>query len=157
MMPAGSIDNPIARRAARVVLVDRADRVLLLHGWDPARRDRPYWFTVGGGLDEGETPAQAAVRELREETGLVVGEDSLHGPLWHEITDYPFNGRWYRQDQDWFSVRVDAWEVSFDGLDVEERGTIDEYRWWSVAELMSTRERFYPAELPRLLGEILDT
>ena len=43
------------RRAARVLLVDAADRVLLFAGSDPLRPgDGSWWFTPGGGLDDGE-------------------------------------------------------------------------------------------------------
>lgn len=58
---------PIRRPAGRVLLVDERDRVLLLHGWDPGRERVQYWFTVGGGVDPGETVRQAAARELYEE------------------------------------------------------------------------------------------
>ncbi len=44
----------IPRRAARVLLLDGAGRVLLLRGFDPAMPEHRYWFTVGGGLDDGE-------------------------------------------------------------------------------------------------------
>ena len=37
--------NVIARRAARVILLDATGRVLLLHGCDPARPEHAYWFT----------------------------------------------------------------------------------------------------------------
>ncbi|TML29501.1 MAG: NUDIX domain-containing protein, partial [Actinobacteria bacterium] len=59
----------IPRRASRVLVVDEAGRVLLFHGFDPARPEHGYWFTVGGGLDPGESAVQGAVRELFEETG----------------------------------------------------------------------------------------
>ena len=42
--------------------------MLLLRGVDPADPEHPYWFTVGGGADPGETLAQAA-----DEKGSVTG------------------------------------------------------------------------------------
>src|ERR1700733_4365493 len=63
--------EPALRRAGRVLVIDPAGRVLLLQGFDPAEPDSPFWFTIGGGLDEGEHSAQAALRELREEAGIV--------------------------------------------------------------------------------------
>ena len=44
--------------------------MLLLHGWDPLKPQTPYWFTIGGGVEAGETTAQAASRELLEEVGI---------------------------------------------------------------------------------------
>jgi len=153
--PLGSIANPIPRRAARILLVDGAGRVLLFRGFDPGRPGSRYWFTAGGGLDDGETASDGAVRELREETGLAVAPESLGDAIWHQSTDFPFDGRWYRQVQDFYVVRVDSWAVSSAGFDPNEQQTIEEHRWWSVAELDATEERFYPDELPALLREIL--
>ncbi|WP_326645830.1 hypothetical protein OIE67_44645 [Nonomuraea fuscirosea] len=39
---------PLRRFTARVLPVDENDRVLLLHGFDPAQPERRFWFTIGG-------------------------------------------------------------------------------------------------------------
>ena len=70
--------------------------------------------------------------------------DQLGTPVWYQVTDFPFDGLWYRQEQDFYLVRVDSWDVDLAGLDEGERDSIDTYHWWSVAELETTRERFYP-------------
>ncbi len=142
------------RRAARVVLVDRTDRTLLLRGGDPARPGLRWWFTPGGGLDDGETPAEGAARELFEETGLRVAPADLGEPVWHQVTHFSYNSRQYRQDQEFFLFRVPEWQVDITGFDVEEQRTIDDHRWWSVAELETTAETIYPEELADLLRRL---
>jgi ADP-ribose pyrophosphatase YjhB (NUDIX family) len=139
------------RRAARVVLVDRADRVLLLRGGDPARPDLRYWFTPGGGLNEGESSADGAARELLEETGLRIPSDELGEPVWHQVTEFSYDNRQYRQEQDFYFLRVDQWQVDTAGMDADEQITIDEHRWWSAAELDATREQVYPEDLATLV------
>jgi 8-oxo-dGTP pyrophosphatase MutT (NUDIX family) len=145
----------IIRRAARVLLVDAAERVLLMRGFDPATPEVRYWFTVGGGLDAGETPPEGAAREAYEEIGLPLSASDVGEPVWHDAVEFPFEGRWYRQEQDFFLVRVDAWEVDTSGLDEIERRSTDGHRWWSVPELVATSERFYPEQLPGLLTGLL--
>jgi 8-oxo-dGTP pyrophosphatase MutT (NUDIX family) len=61
--------DPSDRPAARVVCLDRDGRVLLLHWYDHVART-DLWEPPGGGIDPGETPLEAARRELEEETGL---------------------------------------------------------------------------------------
>jgi ADP-ribose pyrophosphatase YjhB (NUDIX family) len=153
---AGTRGNPIPRVAARALLVDGADRLLLLRGFDPATPDERYWFTVGGGLDEGESFTDAAARELFEETGLRLRPDELVGPVRREHTDIPFDGRWYRQEQEFFVARVPAWEVSLAGLDDEEVACVDGHRWWSIRDLELTSEAYYPTDLVHLFSEILE-
>jgi 8-oxo-dGTP pyrophosphatase MutT (NUDIX family) len=139
------------RQAGRVLVVDADGQLLLLHGFDPARRDEPYWFTVGGGAEPGESLAQAAARELAEETGIVASAADLGEPVWHEVAEFGFDGRRYRQEQDFFLLRVHAPPITADGLDNEEAAVIDGHRWWSADDLEATTESFYPLELPRLL------
>jgi len=147
--------DAIPRAAARVLLVDAAGRVLMLRGHDPARPEHRYWFTIGGGLDDGEAPTEGAARELAEETGLRVAPEDLGAPVFHETTEFPFDGRWYRQEQDFFLLRVDSWEVDFAGHNAIEQATVDAYHWWSVDELRTATEKFYPDELPDLVERLL--
>lgn len=147
--------QPIDRAAARVLLVDALDRVLLLRGFDPTAPARGrYWMTVGGGIDAGESSVQAAARELHEETGLRVDPGALGEPVFDEVAVFGFEGRWYRQTQAFYLLRVDSWDVSPRHLTAVELRSVDRHRWWSIAELESTRERVYPAELPALLRRL---
>lgn len=141
----------IDRRAARVILVNAADRALLLCGGDPARPGKRWWFTPGGGLDEGETRAQAAARELREETGLRVDPAELGEPVHREVTEFSFSGRDYRQNQEFFVLRVAEWQVDTAGFDAEERATITEHRWWSADEIAASDEEIFPIDLADLV------
>ena len=144
----------VERRAGRVLLVDSAGRVLLLHGGDPARPGHRWWFTPGGGLEEGETPAEAAARELFEETGLLAGAGDLGGSVRHEVSEFSYNGRPYRQDQHFFLLRVPGWQVDTAGMDEQERLTITEHRWWSVAEIEASSEEIFPRDLAVLLRQV---
>lgn len=141
----------IDRRAARVLLVDRAGRTLLLHGGDPARPGQRWWFTPGGGLQAGETRAEGAARELFEETGLRVEPAELGAPIWHQVTEFSYDHRQYRQDQEFFLLRVSEWQVDTAGMDADEQETITEHQWWSAAELDASTEQIFPEDLATLL------
>lgn len=144
----------IPRRAGRVLLVDADGRVLLLQGFNPAAPGELFWFTIGGGVDDGESTAEAAARELREEAGLTIEPGELGSPVWQRVARFGFDGRRYQQEEEYFLVRTGAVEVSLAGLDEIEQETIVGYRWWNAAELESARERFYPQELPQLLRDL---
>jgi 8-oxo-dGTP pyrophosphatase MutT (NUDIX family) len=144
----------IERRAARVLVVDAAGRVLMLQGFDPSDPARRYWFTVGGGLEPGESVAEAAVRELFEETGLRIPVDGLGPAVWSDVTEFPFDGHRYRQEQSWFLVRVSAWEVDRSGFDDIERATISDVAWWSASDFEASQDAYYPPDLPSLLRRL---
>ena len=105
----------------------------------------------GGGCDEGETPAQAAGRELAEETGIRAHFDDDE-PVSVERAVFPFGGRLYDQIDYFFPLRVAEQPVIDEtGLNDRERAMTVEYRWWSAEELRHTFERYWPFDLVDLL------
>lgn len=150
------MSTPTPRRAARVLLLDGRERLLLFHGSDPSSPAAgTWWFTPGGGLEPGETPREAAARELAEETGLVAGPDLLGAPVHARTTYFSFGGADYAQTEDYYLLRVDAHEVDTTGPGaVVDLGVLG-HRWWPVDELTTMSERLFPEELPELLGRLV--
>jgi 8-oxo-dGTP pyrophosphatase MutT (NUDIX family) len=144
----------LEREAARILLLDKRDRVLLFLGGDPAHPEHGmWWITPGGGLNPGESPHDGAVRELQEETGLRAS--TLQGPVWSRVAEFDFAGERYRQSEVFFVLRVDSHDVDTAGFDALERVALVDHRWWSLDELTSTADIVYPrglaAELARLM------
>ena len=143
------------RVAARVLVVDDDGAVLLLQGCDPAELERgSWWFTPGGGLDDGETSEAAARRELREETGL--DADALGPVVFRRTAEFDFEGVHYRQTEQFFCVRSPRFVIDDGGwTDVERRSVLGS-RWWSRSELSATTDTVFPPELHQILEDILD-
>ena len=152
-------DHPAAgrRTSARVVLLDETGAVLLLCGSDPAATDAPrWWFTVGGEVGEGESLAQAAVRELAEETGLRVDPAGMVGPMWRRDAVFDFNGAAIDSEEFFFVYRTERFEPSTVGRTELENRYIHGHRWChaaDIAELADAGETVYPLQLSELLTQ----
>jgi len=146
---------PLERRAARVLLLDEDGRILLQNCCDPsAPREGSWWNTMGGGVDEGESAAQAAVRELLEETGLRVPVEQV-GPVVHRrLTHFRLGGNHYRQDEDYFLVRTAAFAAAPTGHSDLEMVAVLGSRWWTRDELRASSARVYPEELVDVLDRL---
>lgn len=145
------------RRAARIILLDDDDRVLLLRGHDSAEPSRSWWFTVGGGLEPGEDSRLGAVRELREETGLHLEPDELTGPVLTRSAVFDFALVTCRQDEEFFLARGAHTHVHAEGWTDLEREVVDELRWWELDALdraVAQGTVVYPRNLPRLVREL---
>lgn len=148
----GGPDRPIPREAARVLLLDAADRVLLVaHLPGDGRR---VWTAPGGGLDPGEDHAAAAARELGEEVGIAA---PLGPVVWERTATFTFRGIWLAQHERWFLVRLDPGAApDADALPLADPGTAGG-RWWTAADLavVAPPDVLAPASLPEALATLL--
>lgn len=102
----------------------------------------PAWQMPQGGLDKGETPREAALRELEEETGvapslvdiLAETEEWLSYDLPHDVVPKIWKGRYRGQEQKWLLMRFLG---SDDQVQIEtEHPEFSQWRWMDPAELV---------------------
>lgn len=148
--------RPGLRRTSRILVVDPSGAALLFLTAAPDSSRFARWITPGGGVDPGETHAQAAVRELFEETGLRV--DDL-GPSIHSLD---FAVSWDEADHDhghaeYYALRVaERFVPSSANWTAEEHVDVTAHRWATAEELRSGSEPYEPAHLPDLIRLVAD-
>jgi 8-oxo-dGTP pyrophosphatase MutT (NUDIX family) len=135
----------IERTAARVLILSPAQRVLLLR-LEPSF-DEPFWVTPGGGVDEGETLEQTALRELREEVGRT--DLSLGGLVWTRDVRFTWQD-WIVQQRE-HVFRVDAPDEFVAVTEHPDEEPITGSAWFGAEELRLLDEVFYPEDLAERL------
>ena len=147
-------EGTIHRIAARAIIIDSADRVLLIWGCDPAKPNgHHWWYTPGGGVEAGESYAEAIMRELREEIRLdvhVTGE-----PMLEHATTFEYNGQTIVQRNVFFPVYVERFEPDTSGLSPHDAEGIVDVRWVTVDELRATPDPVFPPKLPDIVAELI--
>ncbi len=149
-------DAPMRERlTARILLLDPHGRILLMKGRLPSNPDAPgVWFTVGGGVEAGETVEEAAAREIVEETGFKDAE--IGAVLWEgEQIHHDRKGRPVLVRERYMLARCAGGEPSRAGWQALEREFIDDIRWWTHAELAACAEPVFPLDLAARLAEVL--
>lgn len=140
------------RLSARFLILNDAGQVLLfrfVHKRGPLA-GQDFWATPGGGVEEGETLEQAAIRELAEETGLRrddLGMEIAHREVVLQLPD----GEHAISDERYFVVRVVADVLSWESWTDFEREVMVEHRWWSRQELRQTEATVWPENLAEML------
>jgi 8-oxo-dGTP diphosphatase len=140
------------RPSARLLILDPAGRVLLFRFEfkQGALAGEDYWSTPGGGLEEGENFAQAAVRELEEETGI--RRPSVGEPVaFREFVLRLMNGEEVIADEQYFLIDVGEETLTREGWTVHETEIMTEHKWWSLSELSQTKQTVWPANIVEMI------
>ena len=126
------------QRAAGIIIQD--EKILLLHR---QKNGEIYYITPGGGLEEGETPEQAAKREIKEETNLDVEIGELI---------FKFNGV-YGYPEYFFLVKNIQGEARLGGEELEKNCEENHYEiaWTPLDKLRETN--LLPLEIKNIILE----
>ena len=119
------------------------------------------WQMPQGGIDAGESPIDAAFRELEEEIGtakaeiLAEAEDWINYDLPHDLVAMLWQGRFKGQTQKWFAMRFTGIDAD---IDIEtENPEFNEWKWAEVSalpDLIVPFKRDLYAELVRRFGHL---
>lgn len=104
----------------------------------------PFWIMPGGECEAGEDYAEAARRELREETGI----DAQPEPLGvTRQADYVYAGEPVHAIEHFFTHRATADAIDTSGHTALEREVMREHRWLTRAEIARWPETIYPLDI----------
>lgn len=146
---AGRSTGKPLREAVRAIVIDPTERVLLVRF--EAFGDT-WWCPPGGGVETDESPEQAIVRELAEESGL----DAVDlGPcIWTRTHWFAGMARHGGQTERIYLVRSGEFEPAPASLEELAAEGVVEQRWWTIDEIESSDEAFAPTRLAELLREL---
>lgn len=142
------------RLTSRLVVMDPTGSILMFKTAAPDSSGYSRWITPGGGVDGGETHAEAAVRELWEETGQHLTPHPI--PVWTYDFEVNFDQADHnRGHAEYFFVATERFEPVSTYWTTEEHIDVTAWRWWGALELEASQEPFEPAHLPTLIRECL--
>jgi 8-oxo-dGTP pyrophosphatase MutT (NUDIX family) len=147
------VGEPFFRAAVRIVCLDDDDRVLMMCWTDPVD-GHLVWEPPGGGIEPGETPWQAARRELAEETGL--DPEAIGAEHVDVERDVVWKGRRYVGPEQFFLARCPGQAPALDlaGLMDYEREELRGYVWAGPHDLAGLDGAVEPPHLPAIVAKM---
>ena len=141
------------RQAVRALVLSPDDEALMLRFRNPFG-GKDVWLTPGGGIHPGEDDRTALRREVWEETGLQL--PACTPLIWRRVHTYPLKGEQVRQSEDIYYARVTRFTPT--SANNPAHGEVDifrEFRWWSLEEILASRELFVPKGFAGLLRDVI--
>jgi len=140
------------RKTARVLLFNSNNKVLLqcVSPLEPLKMGvEKIWITPGGKIESNESVQECAERELYEETGIECCE--FGSIIWHGSQILRLDGEDTIFEETFIVATTHSDNIPKNGDDI----TILEHKWWSLEELLETKEIVFPSNLSALIKKVI--
>ena len=150
------------RKSIKVILVNPRNEIVLVLVDDPRIVDEngkcngSFWNLVGGALEDGETPKEAALREIYEEIGIKPNKVKFGPEVWHREVVLQIAVNETLIDQRFFVASTTVENLDLTHLTEDEKGRVKIAKWFSLNSIKNTKEKIYPKKLAEYLEPILD-
>lgn len=151
------VSDEVVRYAVRALLFAPDGRLLLLNADLP--EGGTLWCPPGGAIELGESPEEAVLREVIEETGLRLPHPGRH--VWTRrlvMTGSDAEVLGAHHHERFFAIQLDELPgIALDqNPDLEELHTLRGFRWWAVDELAAATAKFVPRDLAARVRTLLE-
>lgn len=149
------IEQSLVPAARALIVAEDTGRALLLQYVEPGT-GREVWQLPGGKQQEGEAPIDAAIREVYEETGIVLAGHP--GIICRYVNRYRWRGHVHNQREEVFAFSVPE-EVTVSpavALEGEELISYEGHRWLSVEDLERVNMEVVPQALAVVLRSFIE-
>jgi putative (di)nucleoside polyphosphate hydrolase len=155
------------RRCVGVMVMNGAGKVWLGRRVGSPNQDGDgriggWWQMPQGGIDAGEDPAAAAVRELAEETGMRTAHILAESADWYpydlppELIGRAWGGRYRGQTQKWFLLCFTGEDSEVDIAPAAHQQEFDSWRWAELGEVLGLIVPFKRDVYEKVLAEFGD-
>jgi 8-oxo-dGTP pyrophosphatase MutT (NUDIX family) len=141
------------RRPSSRLLILNPDGAVLLFRFvhkEDALAGLSHWATPGGGLEDGETFEEAAIRELFEETGIRHVDPGSDIGRREFVLRLP-SGEEVMAEERFFLIQHDGSALSRDEWTKAEVKVMVDHRWWARDDLARTSDTVFPENILAML------
>ena len=149
------------RKSIKVILVNPRNEIVLVLVDDPRIVDEngkyngQFWNLVGGALEDGETPKEAALREIYEEIGIDANKIKFGHEVWHGEIVLQIAENETLIDQRFFVASTTVENFDQSHLTEDEKGKVKTVKWFALDDIKNSKETIYPKKLAEYLEPIL--